>query len=84
METQPQPWSDTPQQKRVLRTHRVAAKVRRDYPYGKRVSSGRMDGTVYRHVPGSNGQGGYLVVDWDNGIRGRVSPIAVHGREPRS
>jgi hypothetical protein len=70
-------WADTPQQKAILRQNATARKVRADYPQGTRVTTGRMDGTVYRHVPHSNAQGGVLVVDWDNGVRGRVSPIAV-------
>jgi hypothetical protein len=36
-----------------------------------------MQGTVYRHVPQSNAQGGVLVVDWDNGVRGRIGPIVL-------
>ena len=77
METQPQPWQDTPQQKAIMRQNRMARKVRAQYPFGKRVSSGQMEGTVYRHVPGSNSQGGHVMVDWDNGVRSRMSPIAL-------
>jgi hypothetical protein len=51
--------------------------VRELYPQGTRVSTGAMQGTVYRHVPQSNAQGGVLVVDWDNGVRGRVGPIVL-------
>ncbi len=71
-------WTDTPQQKACLRQSRIARAVRRDYPQGQRIAStaGR-EGTVYRHVPGTNAQGGHLVVDWDTGGRGRVSPINV-------
>jgi hypothetical protein len=71
-------WDDTPQQKAILRQNPTARKVRADYPVGQRVSTDRMDGTVYRHVPTGNAQGGHVVVDWDNGCRGRISPIAIH------
>lgn len=71
-------WTDTPQQKAILRQNKVARNVRRDYPQGTPVvSTAGMRGTVYRHVPHTNAQGGVLVIDWDNGVRGRTSPIAV-------
>lgn len=78
-------WTDTPQQRATLRRSAVARRVRRDYPQGQRVESvpgpgmsgNGVFGTVHRHVPQSNAQGGHLVVDWDNGHRGRISPISV-------
>jgi hypothetical protein len=70
-------WTDTKQQKAILRQNRIARKVRATYPQGTRVTTGRMEGIVYRHVPHSNSQGGVLVVDWENGHRGRISPIAI-------
>jgi len=70
-------WTDTRQQAMALRRNKVARKVRATFPQGTRVTTGHAEGTVYRHVPGLNSQGGYLVVDWDNGHRGRVGPIAV-------
>lgn len=70
-------WTDTPQQKAVLRQNKTARKVRAMYPQGTRVTTGIMEGTVYRHVPHTNAQGGVVVVDWDNGIRGRIGPIAI-------
>lgn len=70
-------WIDTPQQQAILRQSRTARRVRRDFPQGTRVRTRVMSGTVYRHVPHTNAQGGVLVVDWDNGVRGRVSPVAV-------
>jgi hypothetical protein len=76
-------WTDTKQQRAVLRQNATARKVRRDFPQGTRVEgftgahgTGAY-GTVYRHVPHTNAQGGVLVVDWDNGVRGRISPVAV-------
>lgn len=80
-------WTDTPQQRAILRQHRIARKVRRDFPQGTRVEGFTGErgtgifGTVYRHVPHTNAQGGVLIVDWDNGIRGRNSPIAVRRLE---
>lgn len=70
-------WQDTKQQAMLLRRNRIARKVRAMYPQGTRVTTGAMEGTVYRHVPGGNSQGGYLVVDWDNGVQGRISPISI-------
>jgi len=74
---------DTPQQKSVLRTNRTARKVRKHYGAGTRVvvtrgagmdpEPGAMHGTVKRHVPGTNAQGGHLVVTWDSGVTGNVS-----------
>lgn len=69
--------TDTKQQKAVLRHNKTARWVRKTYPAGTRVTSGVMEGTVKRHVPHSNAQGGVLVVEWDNGYTGRVSPIAI-------
>jgi hypothetical protein len=76
-------WTDTPAQKRCLRQHKTARKVRASFPQGTRVEgftgeagTGEL-GTVYRHVPGGNSQGGYLVVDWDSGKQGRHSPVAL-------
>jgi hypothetical protein len=76
---------DTPQQQAILRRHKTARKVRRDYPAGTRVESvpgpglpgTGCFGTVRRHVPNSNAQGGYLTVEWDNGHTGRISPISL-------
>lgn len=75
---------DTPQQKAVLRQSVTARKVRARFPAGTRVASvggtppkRLMEGTVLRHVPGLNGQGGYLKVQWDSGVTGRTSPISV-------
>jgi hypothetical protein len=75
--------ADTRQQTAILRQNRTARKVRRDFPQGTRVEgftgttgTGSF-GTVDRHVPHSNAQGGVLVIDWDNGRRGRHSPISV-------
>ncbi len=68
---------DTPQQKSILRRSRTARKVRAMYPEGTRVTSGKAEGTVRRHVPGTNAQGGYLVVEWDSGYTGRISAISI-------
>jgi hypothetical protein len=65
---------DTRQQQVALRRNRAARWVRRNYPAGTRVTSGVMEGTVTRHVPGLNAQGGYLVVEWANGQTGRIGP----------
>jgi hypothetical protein len=80
--------TDTPQQQAVLRQSRVARKVRAKFPAGTRVASiggpqskRQMEGTVKRHVPGTNAQGGYLLVEWDNGITGRIGPISVERLE---
>lgn len=75
-----QDWVDTAQQQAILRQHETARKIRRMYPHGARIMvliSGEQ-GTVYRHVPGSNAQGGSLTIDFDNGRRGHgISPSQV-------
>lgn len=72
---------DTPSQKRTLRQSKTARKVRAMYPEGTRVTAAGhetgLDGTVVRHVPGLNAQGGHLVVRWDNGSEGRHSAISL-------
>jgi hypothetical protein len=78
---------DTPQQKAVLRQNRTARTVRERFPVGTRVivtpgagaepRPGAQMGTVRRHVPQTNAQGGYLVVAWDSGVEGRISPGSV-------
>lgn len=69
---------DTRQQRAALRQSSVARKVRRVYGQeGTRVTSGAVEGTVQRHVPQTNAQGGYLVVLWDNGHTGRHSACSV-------
>lgn len=74
---------DTPQQAAILRSPqgRAARKVRAKFPAGTRVTAaGRdtgLEGTVRRHVPMTNAQGGTLVVEWDNGTEGRHSAIAL-------
>jgi hypothetical protein len=76
-------WIDTSQQRAVLRQNKTARNVRRDFPQGTRVEgfTGQHGtgafGTVKRHVPHTNAQGGVLIVEWDNGICGRISPVAV-------
>lgn len=89
-----QPWADTPQQARTLRTNKAARKVRKMYPHGQRIAvtggthqtsvAGRPGtdrvggyGTVYRHVPMGNAQGGTVVVDLDNGVRAHLSPFTI-------
>lgn len=69
--------TDTPQQRAALRQSRTARKVRERFPEGTRVTAGAGEGTVKRHVPQGNAQGGHLVVLWDNGVTGRHSPIAL-------
>lgn len=68
---------DTPQQQAALKQSKTARKVRAQFPPGTRVSSGKVEGTVVRHVPAVNAQGGHLTVRWDNGTEGRHSPISV-------
>jgi uncharacterized protein YwbE len=46
------------------------------------VTTGLAEGVVERHVPTSNSQGGHLVVRWDNGVVGRISPIVVTAVKP--
>ena len=73
---------DTPQQRAALKASKVAQIVRRQFPATQRVEgrahsgTGRL-GTVQRHVPQLNAQGGYLVVLWDNGATGRHSAISL-------
>lgn len=70
--------TDTPGQKRALRT-RAARTVRARFPAGTPivVPISGMRGVVKRHVPMRDAQGGYLVVEWENGHTGRVTPINV-------
>jgi len=73
---------DTPQQKAILRKSKTAQKVRREWPVGTRVTANTKEptgreGTVTRHVPGTNAQGGHLNVKWDNGTEGRHSPVSL-------
>jgi hypothetical protein len=94
MVTAQQPWTDTPQQRALLRSNKAARKARSLFPHGQRVAvtggthqpsvSGRPGtdrvggyGTVYRHIPGSDAQGGTVVVDLDNGVRARLNPITL-------
>jgi hypothetical protein len=61
----------TTQQQKALRSNRVARAVRRAFPEGQRVEGAcGHHGTIERHVPGLNAQGGHLVVRWDNGATG--------------
>lgn len=76
--------TDTPQQARTVRTNKAAKKVRKAFPVGTVVTASHPSnttneplGTVVRHVPHSNAQGGYLVVEWANGNTGRHSAISL-------
>lgn len=76
--------SDTPQQKAILRQCRAARIVRRRFPAGVRVWSvggtppkRLVQGTVLRHLPMTNAQGGMLVVAWDTGRTGNIGPAVV-------
>lgn len=76
---------DTPEQARILRMKGAGAarKVRKVFPEGTRVAAragariSEVHGTVVRHVPGLNAQGGYLLVTWDNGNTGRHGAISL-------
>lgn len=68
------PHRDTPQQKAILRSSKVARHVRKQFPRGTRVEAtrawdepgnGRL-GTVVAHIPGSSNDGGRLHVLWDD------------------
>jgi hypothetical protein len=70
----------------MSRTRRIpAAKVvARKFPVGTRVTADHPSnvgqfpiGTVVRLVPGLDAQGGYIVVEWPNGQRGRHTAIAL-------
>lgn len=41
-------------------------------------------GTILRHVPSTNAQGGDLVVRWDSGVVGRHSPVNLQREDQRS
>jgi hypothetical protein len=75
---------DTQAQRRALRHNHTARHVRKlfppDTPIRVKVSGWR--GTVKRHVPQLNSQGGYLVVQWVDGNTSRMSPINVEPSEP--
>lgn len=69
-----------PQQQHILRQSATARKVRALFPEGTRVTmrpGEGVQGTVVRHVPGLNAQGGYLVVQWDHGVTGRHSAVSL-------
>jgi hypothetical protein len=74
--------TDTKQQAAVLRQSKTAQAVRRQFPEGTRVRPNQSvyaglttTGVVKRHIPMTDAQGGVLVVEWDNGTTGRMSPI---------
>jgi hypothetical protein len=71
--------ADTPHQRAILRQSRAARGTRAAFPEGTRVVSvpAGAPGVVLRHVPCLDAQGGYLLVRWDTGHEGRISPIAV-------
>jgi len=70
---------DTAQQKAILRQSRMARFVRKTYPAGTPIVAPQTGwtGTVLRHVPMTDAQGGHLVVEWENGEVGRVTPMNV-------
>lgn len=69
---------DTPQQRAVLRQCAAARRLRKLMPAATRVVSVAGEyGTVLRHVPGTDAQGGYLTIQWDNGNVGRHSPFGI-------
>ena len=66
------------QQRAVLRQSKVARNVHARFTEGVRVRAIDGDdsspqGTVARHIPMMNAQGGTIVVDWPNGTTGRHS-----------
>jgi hypothetical protein len=71
--------TDTTQQRAILRQSRTARAVRARFPRGTRVTGtkGNQFGTIERHVPGPDAQGGTLVVKWDNGQTGRHTAISL-------
>lgn len=75
---------DTPYQRRILRLSHAARKVRKRFPPGTpvRVHVSGWRGTVLRHVPGMNSQGGYLTIRWVDGNTSRMSPMTVEPTEP--
>jgi hypothetical protein len=82
---------DTRQQKAILRQCKTARAVRKQFPVGTRVvardaAEPRPVGVVTRHVPGTDAQGGVLVVDWESErfgtLTGRHGPISLEKVEP--
>lgn len=71
--------------RRVYRRSATARRVRDMFPVGSRVAgwggtpprASNVHGTIMRHLPAYNGQGGSFVVAWDNGYTGHASPIAL-------
>lgn len=66
------------QQRAVLRQSKVARNVHARFTEGVCVRGVDGDdasprGTVARHIPMMNAQGGTIVVDWDSGTTGRHS-----------
>jgi hypothetical protein len=85
------PWEDTPQQKAILRSSRTARAMRKRFSYGQRVQvyagagsdeTAGVQGTVYRHVPGLDAQGGVVVVDLDTGVRARKTASSLRPVKP--
>jgi hypothetical protein len=69
---------DTAQQRLALRRNKAAARVRREFPPGTRVMGAPGNfGTVQRHIPALTSLGGVLIVDWDNGVTGRVTVVGL-------
>lgn len=72
---------DTDAHKRILRSNRTAQLIRAKFPAGTRVRMVRkpeFTGTVFRHIPGTNAQGGDVKVTWDhNGHTGRAYALDI-------
>lgn len=73
---------DTPHQRSTLRRSQAAQRTRARFGPGTRVCydpvaypKATAVGTVQRHIPGTNAQGGVLRVLWDNGAQGYLAPI---------
>jgi hypothetical protein len=75
--------TDTEQQKAILRQNKASRTMRARFRDGARVEgfTGKTGtgsfGTICYTIPHNNAQGGVVVVDWDNGRRGRHSPCSV-------
>lgn len=71
----------TPQQAAILRQSKPSQRARKRFPVGTRVAmrpGAAVQGTVIRHVPGTDAQGGYFVVQWDHGPIGRHTASALY------
>lgn len=88
--------ADTREQQAILRLYPSARRTREHFPIGCRVhvrsfnrrgevvALSTTGGTVRRHVPLTDAQGGLLVITWDSGVTASHSPMNLQREDQRS